>query len=139
MKKIEDKMTCWCQLGDIECRQWMGSLFQGWNALTDGTMIYLIVMVVLIILFFGFLLCLGCTFFLYSYVQQNQQLIERAYNEYAGIGGWQPITEEESYAADNTVDEKYVVDEKQPFGNPPDDSIPPPYEVYDTSYVQKKP
>jgi hypothetical protein len=94
---------------------------------------------VLIILFFGFLLCLGCTFFLYSYVQQNQQLIERAYNEYAGIGGWQPITEEESYAADNTVDEKYVVDEKQPFGNPPDDSIPPPYEVYDTSYVQKKP
>ena len=135
MKKVEDKMQCWCQLGNIECRNYMASLFQGWDAFADGTIIYVIVMMVFAIIFFGSLLCLGCTFFLYAYVQRNQYLIERTYNEYAGTGGWQPIIEEESYEVDNTVDEKFVVDEKQPLENPTDDSIPPPYAIYDKSYV----
>jgi hypothetical protein len=133
MKVIEGKMQCWCQLGDIECRKYIGSLFEGFSALTDGTTISIIILVVFISLFFGLLMCCGCTVFLYSYVQQNQQLIEQAYNEYAGTGGWQPITDEESYAVDN--EKGYVVDEKYPYEYPSDDSVPPPYAIYDNSYV----
>jgi hypothetical protein len=135
LKREENKMQCWCQLGNIECRTDMGSLFQGMNFWSDPTAIYIIVAVLCIVLFFGLLLCCGCTLFTYYYYQRHQHTFQQAYDQYINSAGWQPVGEEEQQVVDDSAEEKRIEAEQNQFASPIHDNVPPPYAINNYSYV----
>jgi len=135
LKSVQDQMQCWCQLGNVECRKYIGSIFQGMDFWTDGRAVYIVIIVLCVVLIFGVLLCCSCTLFFYYYYQRNQQTFQQAYDQYLTTAGWQPMTEEDQYAADPTADEKRLEAEKNQFT---DESIPPPYAVFNNSYVTEE-
>jgi len=134
LKAIEDKMQCWCQLGNIECRNYMGTLF---DSVLDGSVAFIIVIVLAIILIFGLLLCCGCTLGFYYYYQRNQQVFQEAYDQYANPAGWQPMEDEEA-VVDPAAAEKQLEAEKNAFESRIVDVIPPAYSVYNGSYVPEE-
>lgn len=137
MKSIEKKMTCWCQLGNIECRNHMASLFQGMDMLSDGTTIYVVVIVIAIVLIFGLLLCCACTLGFYYYYQRNQQAFQEAYDQYVNNAGWQPMSEGQEYTGDIIAEEKRMEAEKYENSNYVEETVPPPYAGYNGPYASE--
>lgn len=132
---VQDKMQCWCQLGNIECRNYMGTLMEG---LMDGSAVYIIVIVIVVVLLFGCLLCISCTVGFYYYYKRNQQVFQEAYDQYVNTAGWQPMEEEAEGVVDPTAEEKQLEAEKNGFESPITDVVPPPYGVYNGSYVSEE-
>jgi hypothetical protein len=122
-------MQCWCQLGNIECRNYMGSLFQGLDMLSDTTAIYIIAIVLLIVITFGLLLCCGCSVLFYHYYQRHQNSFEQAYDHYINAAGWQPMGEEEQSEVYASAAEKQLEAEKGPYTSEENEMVPPPYPV----------
>lgn len=125
-------MQCWCQLGNVECRNYMGTLM---DSLMDASAVYIIVIVLAIVLIFGFLLCCGCSLGFYYYYQRNQQVFQEAYEQYTNSSGWEPMEEEGDSAVDPVAEEKRMEAEKAQFDSHIIDNIPPPYAVHNSSYV----
>ncbi|CAF2462505.1 unnamed protein product [Rotaria sp. Silwood2] len=134
MKSVENKMQCWCQWGSIECRDYVGSLFQAVDFWSDKSAIYIIVVVLCIVLIFGILICCSCTLLYYYYYQRYQQSMQQEYNQYINSAGWQPMSEEDQNAADLTAEEKRAEAEQYQASNP-NDFVPPPYAAYHNSFV----
>jgi hypothetical protein len=137
LKSVENQMQCWCQLGNIECRQYIGSIFQGIDFWSDGKAVYIIVIILCVVLIFGLLLCCGCTLYFYYYYQRNQHTFQQAYDQYLNTAGWQPMNEEEQYVTDPSAEEKRLEAEKNQSASP-SELIPPPYAVYNNSYVPEE-
>jgi hypothetical protein len=145
MKIVEDKMQCWCQLGNVECRNYMGSLFQGLDLLGDGTAVYIIVIVLIVVVIFGLLLCCGCTFGFYYYYKKNQHTIQEAYDQYVNSAGWEPMDESEGNVVDASAEEKRLEAEEKrleaegyQYSNSTADAVPPPYSGYNGAYVSEQ-
>lgn len=138
IKAIEDKMQCWCQLGNIECRNYLGSFLQGLDIWGSGSGIFVVVIVILVVLIFGLLLCCVCTAGCYYYYRRNEQVFQQAYDEYVGSAGWQPMDEGEEYVVDPVEEEKRLEAEKSQLENPVGELVPPPYAAYNSSYVSEQ-
>jgi len=138
MKSIENEMQCWCQLGNIECRKYIGSLLDGLDFWNDATAIYVIVIILCVVLIFGVLLCCGGTLCFYYYYQRNRQTFLQAYDEYANSGGWQPAVDDEQEVEDLYAEEKRLEAEAQQYENGTDESVPPPYGIYHNTYVPEE-
>lgn len=81
IKAIPGKMQCWCHFGHIECREYTGTLYSSLSLLADGVFLYAIMIVLFVVLFFGFIMCCGCSAFILYYYQQNQQSFQDVYNQ----------------------------------------------------------
>jgi len=141
MKLVENKMQCWCQLGNIECRDYIGTLLESMSVMAEGVTIYIIVAVIFVVLIFGVLLCCSCTILIYYYYNKNQCTFQQAYEQYeqyANSAGWQPVEEGEENAVDDNAEEKRIEAEKSEFSNSVDDAVPPPYAAYNSSYVSEE-
>jgi hypothetical protein len=132
---VEDKMQCWCQLGNIECRNYMTSIFDSMDVFASGSAVYIIMIVLIIVLIFGFLLCCGCTLGCYYYFKHNQVAFQQAYDEYMNQSGWEPIDENE---VDPNAETKQFEAEKSQFETPIVEVVPPPYAAYDSSYATEE-
>lgn len=135
IKSDEDKMQCWCQLGNIECRNYMGSFFQGLDLWGSGSGVFVVAIVLLIVLIFGLLLCCACTAGCYYYYRRNEHTFQQAYEQYVNPAGWQPMDEEEENVIDPAEEEKRLEAEKSQFENGVGEVVPPPYAAYNGSYV----
>lgn len=133
LKAIPGEMQCWCQLGNVECRQYIGTMFDGFNLMGQGV-VYIILIAIFMIFFLGLLMCCGCTVLIYAYYQRNQQTFQEAYDQYVNSAGWQPM-EEEEVAVDSIAEEKRLEAERNQFYNGNQDVIPPPYDVYNVAHV----
>jgi len=138
IKSVENRMQCWCQLGNIECRNYIGSLLQGLDIWGTGSGIFVVVIVVLVVLIFGLLMCCACTTGFYVYYRRNEQVFQQAYDEYVGSAGWQPMDEGAENVVDSAEEEKRLEAEKSQLENPLDELIPPPYAAYNNSYVSEQ-
>ena len=134
MKSVEGKMQCWCQWGNIECRSPIRSLFEGIDIFADKTTIYIIVMIIFVVIMFGLLLCCGCTTAFYFYYQRHQAEFEQAYDEYINGAGWESVNEEIDAAAE---EKRLEAEGNEPTGDAVEESIPPPYALYNGSYVSE--
>jgi len=128
LKAIRDKMQCWCQLGNIECRNYMGTPFDGLDIFADNSAIFIVVIVILAVLIFGVLLCCGIMGLFYFYYKRHEHTFQQAYDEYINAAGWQPMEEEEQYVVDG-AEEKQREAEQYQYENPSNDFAPPPYVV----------
>jgi len=140
MKTVDRDMQCWCQLGNIECRNYIGSLFGSLDMLADEKAIVIIVAVLGVVLLFGTLLCCSCTLFIYYYYKRYQHTFQQVYDQYTAPVGWQPMSEEEGEEENLTVDsaeEKRLEAEKYQPSNSSNGLVPPPYGVYNDSYVSE--
>lgn len=131
LRSVERKMQCWCQMGHIECRNYLGTIFDGLNILADGTIIYMIVIIFGAFLVIGLLTCCACTLFIYNFYQKNQGELQNAYDQYVNEAGWQPVDEvevdqeglnKEEEAAMGQQDEDFILDEAAPPYTPPNKS-----------------
>jgi hypothetical protein len=113
----------------------MTSIFDSMDVFASGSAVYIIMIVLIVVLIFGFLLCCGCTIGCYYYFRQHQTAFQQAYDEYMNQPGWEPIEETEVDAA---AQEKQVEAEKSPFETPVVETVPPPYAVYDSSYATEQ-
>ncbi|UJR37033.1 hypothetical protein I4U23_029739 [Adineta vaga] len=139
MKSVENKMQCWCQLGNIECRNYIGSLLDSLDMLSDDRVIYTIVMILAVVLIFGFLVCIGCTFFFYYYYKRYEHTFQQAYDQYMNSAGWQPMNEEEATEGEFVDNEKQIEAEQTYHGSAfGQDMVPPPYAVHNDSYGYKE-
>ncbi|CAF1216638.1 unnamed protein product [Didymodactylos carnosus] len=143
IKSQPNGMQCWCQNGAIECREYQGSMFDGFGLLNDNSYIYVIVVILVIILLFGLLLCCGGTVFFYYYYRKYQQTIDESYQQYWNNAGWQPLEED---GQDTQQDEKQAEAEQGQFeseqylseksgADGQQQYMPPPYALYNASYV----
>ena len=134
IKSVGSKMQCWCQLGNIECRNHIGSLLEGIDIFADQTAIYMIVIILFIVIMFGLLVCFGCTTAFYFYYQRNQGAFQQAYDEYINGAGWEPVNEEVDAAEEKRVE----AEGNQPTDDTTEESVPPPYALYNGSYVAEE-
>lgn len=132
IKAVQNQMQCWCQLGNIECRDYIGSLFEGADLWSDGTAVYVIVLVLLLVLLLGLFTCCGCTCFIYYYYHKYQHSFQQAYDEYVASSGWQPVEEEQQTPDELIVDEKKFEAENAPTFAATLETIPPPYAAVHT-------
>jgi len=148
-------MQCYCQDGEIECRQYQPNVFDDLNLFGDGTYIYVIVIIVAMLLIFGTLMCCGCTVFFYYYYQRHSQTILANYQQYwnSGAAGWQPMTDEQVEEG-NVNEEKQVEAERGQFESEAylnqdgstgagehmqqQASYPPPYALYNGNYKSEE-
>lgn len=135
LRSVENKMNCWCQMGNIECRSYGIGAMQTLDILSDTAAIYVVVMVIMIVLIVGVLLCCSCTLFYYYYYQRYQQTMQQQYDEYVNSAGWQPMGEDEQTAADMSAEEKRIEAEKFQATIGITEMVPPPYGVYNDSFV----
>jgi len=141
IKKQSNGVQCWCQLGNVECRQFSSTVFSGLDIWGPGTAIYVVVIILCVLLIFGTLLCCGCTLFYYYYYKRNQQSIQQAYDQYYNSAGWQPMGEE-GQVVDSTAEEKQAeaeqnqFEQEHPTGNS-QEYISPPYALYNGTYVNE--
>lgn len=144
LRSVEGKMQCWCQWGQIECRQFTSSMFSGFDALSDRATLTVIGLVLFVVLIFGLLVCCSCSLIFYYYFQRNQQSIQQAYDQYLNSMGWQPMEEEseEQKQAEEYPAEVYSgVEEKQNEAEQVEyqvGTIPPPYAMFDEAYPSKE-
>jgi hypothetical protein len=129
IKVVEKRIQCWCQLGQVECRDYIGTLFENWNIFSDGVTIYILAFVMISVLFIGLLACCGFTYVFYNYFKQNQDTILQAYDEYVNPSGWQPLNEEEQYEFNTSSEEKRLEAESYELGNPTY-TLPPAYALH---------
>ena len=138
VRSSRHKFQCWCQLGTIECR----GLITSSSSVGKNTAVYTIGILVLVILLVVTLLCcgFGCLYYYYYYYSlTDQQWTDQANEQYWNSGGWQPMADEE-YAAAGTAEGKQAEAEQNqseevyPTGSS-EEYIPPPYAVYNASYV----
>ncbi|CAF3511461.1 unnamed protein product [Rotaria socialis] len=140
LKSTTDNVNCWCEYGNIECRQATTSVFAGLDLWGNGTAPYVIATIILIILFVGLLLCCSCTLLYYYYYQRNQHVIQQVYDQYCNnTGGWQPMNED-GVVVDANAEQKQAEAENSQFKNeyPTGNSeafVPPPYALYNGAYV----
>ncbi|CAF1232955.1 unnamed protein product [Rotaria magnacalcarata] len=135
IKSVENKMNCWCQMGNIECRSHSIGPMQALDIFSDTATIYIVVMVVMIVLIVGLLLCCSCTLASYYYYQRYQRTMQQQYEEYVNSAGWQPLGDEEHNAADMSAEEKRIEAEKFQSTLGITEMVPPPYGVYNNSFV----
>ncbi|CAM4952610.1 unnamed protein product [Rotaria socialis] len=135
LKSVENKMNCWCQMGNIECRSYGFGIMQTLDMLSDTASVYIVVMIIMIILVVGLLLCCSCTLFSYYYYQRYQQTMQQQYNEYVNSAGWQPMDDGEQNAADMSAEEKRIEAEKFQATPGITEMAPPLYGVYNNSFV----
>jgi len=105
LRKTSDQITCWCQLGTVECRKYSSSIFAGLDMWGEGTAVYVIVIVVCIMLILGTLVCAGGGLFFYYYYKRSQQETQQAYDHYYNSAGWQPMGED-GQPVDPSAEEK---------------------------------
>jgi hypothetical protein len=139
IKSTSNQIQCWCQLGNIECRKFGSTVFEGLDLWGTGTAVYVIVLIIVAALILGTLLCCGCTLLYYYYYQRNQQVFEQAAEQYMTNAGWQPMTEDEQVVDPNHKEkqaeaEQYEYENEHPTGNS-SDYVPPPYALYNDAYV----
>jgi len=139
LRQTGDDVQCWCQLGGIECRKAAVSLFSSMDLWGEGSAIYVIIVIICVMFLIGTLLCCGCTLLFYYYYQRNQQSVQQVYEQYYNNAGWQPMPDE-GQVVDGNVEQKQAEAEQNPtvFEYPTGNSeqyIPPPYAVYNNSYV----
>ncbi|CAF1331518.1 unnamed protein product [Rotaria sordida] len=134
MKTVDNKVQCWCQGGNIECRTYIGSLFESMDLWSDQSAIYIIVIILCIILIFGVLVCCSCTLLYYYYYQRYQQTMQQEYDQYMNSAGWQPMGDEDQNVTDMSAEEKRAEAEKYQASNP-NDFVPPPYAAHHSSFV----
>jgi len=106
-------MQCWCQNGNIECRQYFGTIFDSMDMWGDGTAAYVIAIVVIVVILFGTLLCCSCTLFFYYYYKRNQAAFQQAYDQYLGTPGWQPMGDEEAPVDDSAENKPMEAEQGQ--------------------------
>jgi len=135
IRSVENKMNCWCQMGNIECRSYGIGAMQALDILSDTAAVYIVVMVIMIVLVVGVLLCCSCTLFYYYYYQRYQQAMQQQYDEYVNSAGWQPMGDEEQNSADMSAEEKRIEAEKFQATIGITEMVPPPYGVYNNSFV----
>lgn len=133
LKAIQGRMQCWCQHGTVECRQYIGTLFDGFNLMANGAVIYVMFIVIFMLVFFGLLICCGCTAVIYYYYNQNQQVCQEAYDQYVNSAGWQPM--EEETVVDSAAEEKRLEAEQNQYFYDNQGIIPPPYDIHNGSHV----
>lgn len=134
IKNLDSKMQCWCQLGNIECRNHIGSLLEGIDIFADQTTIYIIIIILFIVIIFGLLVCCGCTTAFYFYYQRNQGAFQQAYDEYVNGAGWEPVNEEVDAAEEKRIE----AEGNQPTDDVTEESVPPPYALYNGAYVSEE-
>lgn len=128
-------MQCWCQLGNIECRNYIGSVYDSMDLLSDTRVIYIIVIILAVVLIFGFLICVTCTFAFYYYYQRYQHTIHEAYDQYVNGAGWQPMNEEEQTEVDEAAVMKQFEAEQYQAPSYSAEMVPPPYGTHADSYA----
>jgi len=146
LRETTDQITCWCELGTVECRKFSTSLFAGLNFWGEGTVVYVIVIIVCVMLILGTLVCSGGTLFFYHYYKRSQQATQEAYEHYYNSAGWQEMGED-GQVVDPSAEEKKAEAEAEaeqnqyeyayPTGNS-EQYIPPPYALYNGSYVNEQ-
>jgi len=138
IKAVENQMECWCQLGNIECRNYMTSVFQNLDAFAAGSAVYIIMIILIVVLTFGFLLCCSWTVGCYYYFKRHQQVFQEAYDQYTNPTGWEPIDETEENVVDPTAEEKQIEAENSQFQNANVEFVPPPYAAYENAYATEQ-
>jgi len=156
IKQQQNVMQCYCQDGEIECRQYQANVFDDLNLFGDGTYIYVIVIIVAMLLIFGTLMCCGCTVFFYYYYQRHSQAILANYQQYwnSGAAGWQPMSDEQQAEEGGVSEEKQVEAERGQFETEAylnqggstsagehmqqQATYPPPYALYNGSYKSEE-
>ena len=131
-------MQCWCQLGNIECRNHIGSLFEGIDIFADPTAIYIILTIIFMVVMFGLLVCCGCTTAFYFYYQRNQEAFQQAYDEYINGAGWEPVNEEVDADAVAAEEKRMEAEGYQLTDDATEESVPPPYALYNGAYVSEE-
>ena len=126
-------MQCWCQLGNIECRHYMGTFLENLYLFADSKIIYMVVTVISVAFIFGLVLCCGLTLSFYYYYYNHQDVFQDVFDQYFNSGGWQTV--EEEVAVDINAEEKRLEAEESQVLNPTVDSVPPPYTTYDEPCV----
>jgi hypothetical protein len=94
LRETSDQITCWCELGTVECRKYSSSLFAGLDFWGPGTVAYIIVIIVCIMILLGTLICSGGTLFFYYYYKRSQQATQEAYEHYYNSAGCQAMGED---------------------------------------------
>ena len=133
-------MTCWCQLGNIECRKSSASLMSGLNFMGEGSAIYVVLIIIGVILIVGTLLCSSCALLFYYYYYQRQQQEQASQQEYWNQTGWQPMGEDGQVVdadAKKAEAEQGQATDAYPTGSA-EEYIPPPYAVSSVSYATDK-
>ena len=120
-------------MGQIECRDYIGTLFEGWNIFSDGITIYILLFAIVSVLFIGLLAFCGFSIVFYNYFKQNQDTILQAYDEYVNPSGWQPLNEEEEYEEYSSAEEKRLEAESYQAENPTYNTLPPAYALHNHS------
>jgi hypothetical protein len=136
IKVVDNKLQCWCQMGSVECRKYVTSVFSGLDLWGQGTAIYIIAIIICVFILFGTVLCGSCTLIFYYYYKRN--LTIQAYDQYMTNAGWQPMGDEEQAVDANAEEKKAEADQSQfaheyPVGNS-EEYIPPPYALYNGNY-----
>jgi hypothetical protein len=143
LRKTSDHVTCWCQLGTVECRQYSSTLFAGLDLWGEGTAVSVIVIIICVMLIIGTLICSAGALFFYYYYKRSMQATQQAYEHYYNSAGWQPM-DGEGQVVDPTAEEKKAEAEQgqyeyaYPSGNS-EEYIPPPYALYNGSYKNEQP
>jgi hypothetical protein len=136
VKRTSTGETCWCQWGTMECRRIPGantaSLIWG-----DGTAIYLVVIIMVVVLIVGTLSCVGCSVYFYYYYQKRNQHVNEEQEQYWNHAGWQPMAEDGTVEEKKVEAEQVVNPEEHPNGFNPA-YIPPPYVTYNGVYPNEK-
>jgi hypothetical protein len=127
LKSVEGKMQCWCQLGNIECRTYMGTLMDSLDVLASGATVYIILIIIFVVLIMGSLFCCGITLIVYYYYHNNQQKIQHAYDQYINDAGWQPLEESEADFINDDTEKKDIEAEKYQYESYVSENGPPPY------------
>jgi hypothetical protein len=149
--RSDNTMKCWCQMGLVECRNGVGSVFGSLDLWGDGTAVYIVLIVLGVVLLIGTLLCCGCTVFFYYYYQRHQQDFQQVYDQYYNnSAGWQPMAEQDGLTDVNGEDkqteleqgqfesEKYLSETNNVNTPPGQIHMPPPYALYNGAYVSEE-
>jgi hypothetical protein len=134
VKRIDYRKQCWCQFGQIECRSDIGGLFASFDLLIDGAEIFITMIIMLTIVILSILIC-SCGGLIYYYYQRHQIQVQRIHDEYINAAGWQPMDNDEQYPVDYVTDVKYMEAEKSQIEFDKNSTFPPPYTVFNSSYV----
>lgn len=89
--------------------------------MAQGTIVYIVVMLLAAFFIIGLLACCACTLFIYSHYQRHQDEYEQAYDQYVNEAGWQPVEEVEQTEVDGEFLDKQAEAEK---GQTNDGSVP---------------
>jgi hypothetical protein len=141
LKSTSSGLTCWCEMGNIECRQITTSVYSSLDYWGPGTAVYVIIVIICVFLLVGTLLCSCGGFLFYYYYKHNQQSMQQAYEHYYNTAGWQPMGEDGEF--DPNAEAKKAEAEENEFEHEyptglSEQYIPPPYALYNGVYVNEQ-